>query len=218
MKRPKEKGAKGEKVTEGESQLPLSNPGIETEVKSRVTLRFRNLLWPWIERCSAAQSHVQYVQSSLTTATLCQGSLRPLLPTEKGQPLENRPQHRPSSCLRRWTVGNKSMTQGPIRQQDSPIPTHSPLSLSPTQKYTVRVQDINSGSITVTEQSRHGPRTTRSSRLDAPARNAYRLGSQARLSPPDYTGSYPSIYSSAQLHLPNTEPEDTLPSARGIDN
>ena len=44
-----ERGAREGKVAEGENELPLSNSGIEAEVKSGVGDRFRNPLWPFCD-------------------------------------------------------------------------------------------------------------------------------------------------------------------------
>lgn len=47
--------------------MPLSKSKTEAEAKSGVKRTFRNPLWAWIRRHSATESHVQHVQSSLTT-------------------------------------------------------------------------------------------------------------------------------------------------------
>ena len=57
----------------------------------------------------------------------------------------------------------------------------------------------------MTGHPRHGPRTTRSDGLDVQARSWIQPRISDKWSPFDYPGSYTSICSSAQLHLPNTD-------------
>ena len=72
-------------MADGAGRSPFSNSAIEAEVKSRVEIRFRNLLQVQIRRYSAVESNVGRVQPILT-ATKAPIRTRPSHPSRKDNP------------------------------------------------------------------------------------------------------------------------------------